>query len=129
MHKVIFYVLLVLEVIGLITLAQDFPMKFIDNVGVILELLTMFALYSYVYHKKHLSQTFWKNTFYVLGIWWLFDLVDLLFFGQALWEMLPDFFQTGFEYSKGAYMFGLMIQAYFLYIVYQLGFKKGKSKK
>ena len=129
MHKVVLYVLLILEIIGLIAIAQDFPLKFIDLVAVVLELLTLFALYCFVYNKKALSQTFWKNTFYFLSVWWVFDVLDLMVFGGAIWGMLPDFLQTGFDYSNGELMVGYIIQAYFIYILYQLGFKKGKSKK
>ena len=129
-HKIIFFVLLFLEVIGLITLAQDFPLNFADTVGTILELITVFALYSFIYHKKHFSKQSWKALFYFLAFFWVIDLVDLMFLDGAIWGSLPSFFQSNFDYSKPMLMFGLILQVYFLYIIYQLslGKKLQKSK-
>lgn len=129
--KVYFWIYLVLMVIGLFALTGS-SLKPIEIFSVAFELLGLFAVYSYVFHKQTLNQKAWQIIFWIQVVLFIYSFLALYGLLDSLVENF-EFLQGSVEISKGSQLFALLFELPALYAMYLLSktqviFNKTKKK-
>jgi len=121
--KIYFWIFGVLSVIGVLALIKFIPWNFADILIIVSSVLTVLALYSYVYQKTILTQQFWKYFF-------LFTVItsglDILYNFTTLQNLytLPEFLisKAFKDLTVVDYLIGLAITLPAYYANYKLAY-------
>lgn len=121
--KIYFWVYAIFTGFGILAYTKYIPWTLGDILDLFLGVVSVLAVYTYVYKKSLFTNQFWKVSFWVLiittALGVLYDLTVL----KTLIP-LPGFLQTQIQTDAGGYIFGLILVAPALYAHYKLVYTK-----
>jgi len=122
--KIFFWVIVVLTLIGMISIANQTPLVFADVLGLILNIILMIGLYVFAYHKKIFTPQIWKIIFWIVIIFFVEAILEIYILPKEFINTYLSFIQSKLSPSPAETVFTWVISLPMIYAIYKLAFAR-----
>lgn len=121
--KAYFWIYSLLTLIGLFSLLEYAPLFFVDFVGILLNLVFVFALYNYTFKKKIGDKKYWYILFWISVFLFLEEIIELYFLPSGFIASFMPFLKSNVPLSLTGRLFSWLMSAPAVFALYKLSRK------